>query len=68
MIYYKNDKRFLVLVIYMFVMFYLFFPQKAEYNKLKAKPVDQNFAIFFLVLLNVESVKPADQQINFVLP
>ena len=34
MIYYDNDKCFLVLVIYIFVMFDFFFLQKAENNRL----------------------------------
>ena len=33
----------------MFVMFYLFFLQKAENNRFKKKPVGQNFVILFFV-------------------
>ena len=51
----------------MFVMFYFFFLQKAENNRLK-KPVGQNFVLLlFLFLFKVGSVRPVDQQINFVL-
>ena len=35
-IYYKNHKCFLVLVIYMFVMFYFFFLQKAKKSYLRS--------------------------------
>ena len=66
--YYNNDKYFLVLVIHMFVKFYFFSLLKAENNILK-KPVGQNVVIpFVLFLLKVGSVRPVDQQINFVLP
>ena len=34
-VYYNNDKCFLVLVIYVFLMFHSFFLQKVENNKLK---------------------------------
>ena len=46
-IYYNNDKCFLVLVIYVFVMLHSFFLQKVENNKLKKKPFCQNFVILF---------------------
>ena len=51
-IFYNNDKCFLVLVIYMFVMFYFFFHQKAE--KKSKWPKFSN--IIFLFLLKVASV------------
>ena len=35
MIYYNNDKCFLVLVIYMFVMFSFFFLEEAENDRLQ---------------------------------
>ena len=50
-------------------MFYFFFLQKAENNRLKKKQVGQDFVILLpLFLLKVGSVGPVDQQINFVLP
>ena len=64
----NNDKCFLVLVIYMFVMFYFFFLQRAENYRLKKASWLTFFNIIFLFLLKVVSVGPVDQQINFVLP
>ena len=50
-------------------MFYNFVFQKPENNRLKQKPVSQNFVIFFLLfLLKIELVGHVDQQINLVLP
>ena len=43
-------------------MFYFFFLQKAENNRLK-KPVGQHFFLF-----KVGSVGSVDQQVNYVLP
>ena len=53
--------------LYKFVIFYFLFFSKAENNRLKKKPVGQNFVILFLVLLKIGSVGPVDQQINLVL-
>ena len=54
--------------IYMFVMFYSFFLQKAESNRLKKTSWPKFCNITFFFLLKVGSVGPVDQQINFVLP
>ena len=52
---------------FMFYFFFLF--QKAEINRLKKKPVGQNVAIlFFLLLFKIGLVGPVDQQINLVSP
>ena len=67
-IYYNNDKCFLVLVIYMFVMFYFFFLQKAENNRLKKASWPTFCNIILLFLLKLGTVGPVDQQINYVLP
>ena len=48
-VYYNNDKCFLVLVIYMVVMFNLFFIQKAENNKLKKTRLAKNFYNYVFV-------------------
>ena len=53
--------------LYKFVIFYFLFFSKVENNRLKKKPVGQNFVILFLVLLKIGSVGPVDQQINLVL-
>ena len=46
---FNNDKCFLVLVIYMFVMFCSFFLQKAQKNRLKkASSPTFSYAIFFV--------------------
>ena len=46
-------------------MFYNFFFQKSENNKLKQKPGSQNCVIFFfLFLLKIGLVGHVDQQIN----
>ena len=66
-IYYNNDKCFLVLVICMSVMLYVFFLQKAENNRLK-KASWPKLCNIFLFLLKAGSVGPVDQQINFALP
>ena len=49
-------------------MFYFFFLQRAENNRLKKASWLKFFNIIFLFLLKVMSVGPVDQQINFVLP
>ena len=65
---FNNDKCFLVLVIYMFVMFCSFFLQKAQKNRLKkASSPTFSYAIF-LFLIKVLPVGPIDQQNNYVLP
>ena len=49
-------------------MFYFFFFQKAERDRLK-KTVGQNFVISLLFLLpKIGSVGPIDQQMNLVSP
>ena len=59
MIYYNSDKRFLVLVIYVSLLYFIsfFFFQKAENNWLKRSK-----------LAKIWSVGPVDQQINLVSP
>ena len=69
MIYFINNKCFLVLVIYMFVMFYFFLIQKAENNRLKKASWPKLFCnIIFCFLPKVGSVGHVDQQTNFALP
>ena len=49
---YDNNKCFLVLVIYISLLYFIsYFFQKAENNRLKKKPVGQNFVILFLFFL-----------------
>ena len=67
-IYYNNDKCFLVLVIYMIVMFYFFFIQKAEIKRFKKIHLAKIMKYYFLFLLKVGLLGLLDQQINFVLP
>ena len=48
-VYYNNDKCFLVLVSYMVGMFNLFFLQKAENNKFKKSRLAKNFYNYVFV-------------------
>ena len=50
-----------------FVMFYFFFLQKAEKNRLKKSQLVKSCNIIFLFLLKAGLVEPVDQQINFLL-
>ena len=60
-IYYTNDKCFLVLVVYL--SFWIFFIKKQ-----KKKPVRQNFVILFSFWLKIGSVGHEDQHINLISP
>ena len=52
----------------MFIMFHFFFLQKTENNRLKKRPIGQNFVISIFGPFCLGSFGPVDQQINFVLP
>ena len=56
--------------LYKFAKFlFFFFFQKAQNNRLKKKPVSQNFVIlFFGFLLKIGLVGPVDRQVNLVSP
>ena len=54
--------------LYKFAMFYFFFFQKAENNRLKKKNSWLKFCnVISLFLFKIGSVSPLDQQINLVL-
>ena len=70
MIYYDNDKCFLVLLIYIsllcFISFFFFF-QKAENNRFVKKTSWPKLCnIIFLFLLKIGLVRHVEQQINFI--
>ena len=62
----------MVLAIYVSLLCFIYFFQKAENDRLKKKRVTQNYFtqsdIIFLLLLKIGSVVPVDQQINLVSP
>ena len=57
----------MVLIIYMFAIFYFFFLQKPENNRLKKASWPKFCNIIFLFLLKLGSVGPVGQQIDFIL-
>ena len=52
--------------LYKFAMFYFFFFQKTENNRLKKNSLPK-FYIIFLFLLKIGSFRPVDQQINLLI-
>ena len=72
LIYYNNNKYFLVLVIYISVLclisFFLSFFSKCRKHRLKQATWPKFYNIIFLFMLKIGLVRPVDQQINLVLP
>ena len=69
LIYYNNDKYFLVLVIYIsFLCFIPYFFKKALNNKLITASWPKFCNVSFFVFAKRRSVLLVDQQINLVLP
>ena len=69
MIYYNNNKCFLVLVIYISLLCFIsFFFKKQKIIDFKKASWPKFCNITFLFLLKIGSVGPVDQQINLVSP
>ena len=62
----NNNKCFLVLIIYISLL--CFFPKKQKEKDFKNASCPKFCNIIFLFLLEIGSVGPVDQQINFALP
>ena len=69
MVYYNNNKCFLVLVIYISLLcFVFFFFKKQKIIDLKKSSWQKFCNIIFLFLLKIGLGRPIDEQINLFLP